>query len=129
MPIVIEFDAAKKRIRTTATGVISLTDLFAHLDGEEGDQHLGVPELIDAREATTNLTTPELRQLVSRMREYASHTKLGPTALVTRNDVVYGMARMYSILIAEFDARFFVFRSLTEAERWLDAGALPLDKP
>jgi hypothetical protein len=129
MPIVTEFDAARKRLRTTATGVISLADLFAHLDSEEADKHLAAPELIDARGATTKLTTPELRQLISRMRDYASHAALGPTALVTDNDVVFGMARMYSVLIEEFDARFFVFRSLADAERWLDAGAPALDAP
>ena len=126
MPIVMEFDTASSRLRTTATGELTLADLLGHIDNEERAAHLGAPELFDARDATTNLAAPEVRRLVDVMRSYAKQQAIGPTALVTRNDVVFGMARMYGILSNDFDPRFAVFRNMTDAERWLEAGAEPL---
>ena len=79
--------------------------------------------MFDARQATTNLTSAEVRHLVERMRSKAVVGTLGPTALVTTNDVVFGMARMYSLMSDTFDHRFTVFRSMIEAERWLNTGA------
>ena len=125
MPIVMEFDTAGNRLRTTAIGELTLADLLGHIDNEERAVHLGAPELFDARDATTTLTAPEVRRLVDVMRSYAKQQALGPTALVTRSDVVFGMARMYGILSNDFDPRFGVFRNLTDAVRWLDAGAEP----
>jgi len=124
MPIEMTFDPEKERLHTTASGTLSLAELLAHIDSEEGSGHLGASELFDARATTTtDLTTTQVRQLVDRMRDHARQGPLGPTALVTRSDVVFGMARMYSILSDDFDPRFFVFRDLEDAERWLDAGA------
>jgi len=45
---------------------------------------------------------------------------LGPTAIVTNNDVVFGMARMYSLLAESVGAAAEVFRDLESATRWLD---------
>ena len=126
MPIAMEFDTASNRLRTTATGELTLADLLGHIDDEERAAHLGAPELFDARDATTSLMAPEVRRLVDVMRTYAKQQAIGPTALVTRNDVVFGMARMYGILSGDFDPRFSVFRNMTDAERWLDAGGEPL---
>jgi hypothetical protein len=125
MAIAMEFDTTSKRLRTTATGEVTLADLLRHIDNEERAAHLGAPELFDARDATTSLTALEVRRLADVMRSYAKRQAIGPTALVTRNDVVFGMARMYGILSNDFDPRFAVFRNLTDAERWLDVGGEP----
>jgi hypothetical protein len=119
MPIDMRYDPDTQRLRTTARGSISFADLVAHIDDEARRGHLGAAELFDARDATTDLTALQVRELVDRMREHAARGVLGATALVTHNDVVFGMAQMYSILSDDFDARFFVSRDLASAERWL----------
>jgi hypothetical protein len=119
MPIDMTYDPATQRLRTTARGAIGLADLIAHIDTEARRGHLGAPELFDARGATTDLTALQVRQLVDRMREHAARGVLGPTALVTHSDVVFGMAQMYSMLSDDFDGRFFVSRDLASAEQWL----------
>jgi hypothetical protein len=123
MPIVMRFDPIANRLLTTASGEVTFADLLEHLAAEGREGHLGAAELFDARQATTNLTSAEVRQLVEQMRRKAAAGTLGPTALVTTNDVAFGMARMYSLMSDTFDQRFTVFRSLTEAERWLNTGA------
>jgi len=124
-PIEMAFDPKKQRLRTTSSGMLSLSDLLAHLDDEERQGNLGVSELFDARASTTDLTANQVRELVDRMSRHAREGGLGPTALVTQNDLVFGMARMYSILSEDFDPRFRVCRDIESAERWLDAGAPP----
>ena len=123
MPIDFVFDSARGRLQTTARGLVTLRDLLDHVDDEARNQHLGATELFDAREATTDLTSLQIHELVDRMRHHATFGRLGPTALVTENDVVYGMARMYSILSHEFDASFAVFRDIASAEQWLESEA------
>ena len=126
MPITLEFDAGANRLRTTATGEITLAHLLAHINDEDRADRLGATEIFDARDATTNLMPTDVRQLIGVMRGHANQGTLGPTALVTRSDVVFGMARMYGILSSDFDARFQAFRSLIDAEGWLNAGAPPI---
>ena len=122
MPIVMRFDPVAKRLLTTASGEVTFAELLDHIAAEGREGHLGAPELFDARQATTNLTSAQVRQLVEQMRREAIGGSLGPTALVTTNDVVFGMARMYSLMSDTFDQRFTVFRSLIDAERWLNTG-------
>jgi hypothetical protein len=123
MPIVMRFDPVAKRLLTTASGEVTLAEILDHIAAEGREGHLGAPELFDARQATTSLTSAQVRQLVEQMRRAAVESSLGPTALVTTNDVVFGMARMYSLMSDTFDQGFTVFRTITEAERWLNTGA------
>ena len=77
---------------------------------------------IDLRRAvsTTDLMSAQVRQLVLRAADMLRVVKLGPTAIVTTDDVLYGMARMYSVLAEAVGARTEVFRDLESAARWLD---------
>jgi hypothetical protein len=62
----------------------------------------------------------QVRQLVLRAADLLRVVKLGPTAIVTTDDVVYGMARMYSVLAEGLGVRTDVFRDLESAARWLN---------
>jgi hypothetical protein len=70
------------------------------------------------------LKAPDVRAIVDRMRANPRGELIGPTALVTRNDVVFGMARMYELLSDDFDQQFHVFRGLADAVRWLETGTM-----
>src|SRR5207247_10837963 len=74
-------------------------------DLEQAANALGIPELIDARDATTDMGGRQVRELVSHLRKLSHRYSLGPTAFVATDDVVYGMARMYSILCADLDRK------------------------
>ena len=45
---------------------------------------------------------------------------LGATAIVTTNDMSYGMARMYSVLAEGVGAAAEAFTDVESATRWLD---------
>jgi hypothetical protein len=119
MPIHYSIDPAGGRMTTRADGVVTFHDINAHLDVEQRNRDLHRSELIDARGATTDLTAEQVRRLVRRAADMLRITDLGPTAIVTTNDVVYGMARMYSILAEGVGANAEVFRDMDSATRWL----------
>lgn len=119
MPIQYAIDR-NNRLLTRADGVVTFDEINGHLDLEQLNRDLDRSELIDARDATTDLMPAQVRQLVMRAAAMLRVVKLGPTAIVTTDDVVYGMARMYSILAEGVGARAEVFRDLESAIRWLN---------
>jgi hypothetical protein len=120
MPIRYSVDRLRGRLSTHADGLVTFGDINAHLDLETRDRNLDRPELVDARSATTDLTTPQIRQLVQRATNMLRVVDLGPTAIVTNNDVVFGMAWLYSLLAESAGVDAEVFRDLESATRWLD---------
>jgi len=120
MPIHYSIDPGRRRLMTRADGVVTFHDINAHLDAEQKNRDLNRAELIDARGATTDVTAEQVRRLVRRAADMLRVVELGPTAIVTNNDVVYGMARMYSILAEGVGANTEVFRDMESATRWLD---------
>ena len=80
MPIRYSIDGINRRLLTHADGLVTFHDINAHLDHEQRNRDLDRPELIDAREATTNLTADQVRQLVKRAADMLRVVDLGPTA-------------------------------------------------
>jgi hypothetical protein len=113
-------DRIHRRLITHADGVLTFHDIDAHLDVEQRNRELDLPELFDARGATTNLTTEQVHRLVGRAANMLRLTDLGPTAIVTTNDVLYGMARMYAVLAEGAGAPADVFSDVVSATRWLN---------
>jgi hypothetical protein len=120
MPITYVIDRFRQRMRTQAEGLVTFADIAAHLEREARDRGLDLPEVIDARAATTNITPQEVRRLVHRVERMTRTQPFGPTAIVATNDFVFGMARMFSILMEPSGIAVNVFRDLPSAEAWLD---------
>jgi hypothetical protein len=121
MPIRFAFDPSTKVLLTTADGLISFEDINRHLDEESQKGALALREIVDATAARTNLTPAEIRQLVARLFDLTKTQVLGPTAVVTQNDVVFGMARMLAILSdLQGGPQTGVFRRFDEALHWLE---------
>jgi len=113
-------DPVRGRLVTTAEGLVTFDDITAHLDLEEHNRDLSRPELIDARHVTTNVTADQIRRLAQRAADMLPRVRLGATAVVTTNDVAFGMARMYSVFAESAGALVEVFRDLEAASGWLD---------
>jgi hypothetical protein len=127
MPIRYSVDRLHGRLLTHADGVVTFQDINAHLDLEQRDHNLDRPELIDARGATTRLTTGQIRRLVQRAANMLRVADLGPTAIVTNDDVIFGMARMYALLADSVGVAAEVFRDVDSASRWLNRIAAERD--
>jgi hypothetical protein len=79
-------------------------------------KHWGYREIIGASAVSTNLTPEETRELVRRLETMLRNGPLGPTAIVTTNDFLFGMARMLAILCELWSGpQIAVFRAYCEA--------------
>ena len=120
MPIRYSIDRINRRLVTRADGLLTFRDINAHLDVEESNRDLEYSELFDARDATTNVTLEEVRLLARRAAEMLRLVDLGATAIITTNDVLYGMARMYSVLAESEGVAADVFSDVETATEWLE---------
>lgn len=126
MPISYSIDTERGRLLATAQGPITYSEIVAHLEKERKDRGLPYPELIEAMEATAVISAAEVRKVVERLRELGRRNALGPTAVVTDDDVAYGLLRMLEFLVEDVcDVR--PFRDRHKAEVWLDA--MPAPRP
>jgi len=120
MPITITVDEPRRRVHGRADGIVTHADVVDYLAERRARGLLEHAALVDLNGAETNLTADQIRDLTDlRRRLRRSHT-LGPTAVVAQNDLLYGMMRMYQILMEDAD-QFLVARDEGEAERWLEA--------
>ena len=120
MPAIFESDPIKERLNITRTGLFGIDDL---LDSVMRMRSLGIwnySVLVDAREATTDLTPASAQQLVSRIVGLGNGADRGPIAVVAGNEVTFGMVRMFTGLATPLGMRVRAFRKVEEAERWLD---------
>ena len=105
---------------TTAEGLVSSDDVMAHINEEDQQRALGYRELIDATRARTSLTAEQLRQIIARVVTLMRTNQFGPTALVTNDDTLYGMASMFAILSdLQGGPHVGAFRNFDDALGWL----------
>jgi hypothetical protein len=122
MPVTYEIDSSRHLVRTLASGLVTYRELERHVAEEEHDDAIGLAEVIDARGATTDLTSDQVRGLVARTDALVRKGRFGALAIVTDNDVAFGMARMYQLLCElSLAVRIEVFRDLEPALAWLCA--------
>jgi hypothetical protein len=119
VPIISVIDRIRQRMTTYADGVVTFEEINRHLDNEERERGLELPELFDARGATTDITSTQVRQLIDRAQRALRQTPLGPTAIVATDNASFGLARMYATLAESLAVRVGVFRDVESAERWL----------
>lgn len=122
MPIRFIYNSKVKILFTTAEGVITFEELQAHLNVEWSARRVGSREFVDASTASTNLTSEEAKKIVSTVLQMSKQQEFGPTAIVTSDNVLFGMASMVGILSELRDGPAIgVFRSVSEGLDWLHA--------
>jgi hypothetical protein len=120
MPIRFQYDPVLRILFSTAEGLVSFRDIDIHLTEENQDRALAHRELVDASAATTNLTGEEVRAVVERLRSLMQKGPFGPTALVTSDNTLFGMANMLAILSdLQGGPSMGAFRTFDEALDWL----------
>ena len=120
MGIRYSIDRINRRLVTRADGLVTFPEINAHLDIEQRNRDLERAELIDARGATVDLTTEQVGRLVGRAAEMLRYVDVGPTAIVTDNQTVYGMARLYALLAEHAGIVADVFPDVESASHWLN---------
>lgn len=105
-------------VRTTLCGPIGVDQLVEHALARAAAGLLPAPQVVDARAAELAISPEDVRRIALLADELRRRGPVGRSAMVTTDDLAYGMARMF----AAYDtgnAGFAVFRSMEEAEAWL----------
>jgi hypothetical protein len=113
-------ERGRRRVRARAEGVVTYADFVAHLDAGVRGGTSGYDELFDATSATTDLTADQVRALALRAGALRQKGPLGAMAVVATNELAFGLARMYALLCETVGAPAGAFRTVTQAEEWLD---------
>src|SRR5262249_42607160 len=100
MPIHFHYDPAVGILFTRAEGLLTFDEILRHLNEEQKAKGIAHPEVFDATQAHTDATEEQIRGIVQRMIDMHRQGAFGPTAVITTNDVLFGMARMLAILSA-----------------------------
>ena len=124
MPITATPVDGHSRLKTVIDGPLSLDDVRLHVQWLVDSGGMRCADLVDVRSMTgPSLSTAAVWSVVEQLKTLRRFdAPFGPRAIVVDDDVRYGMARMFSRLIAP-RMQVGVFRDPAEAERWLDAAA------
>jgi hypothetical protein len=119
MPIHHTVDATQQHVHTTVSGTITTADIVRHLDDAEREGTLDYSELIDVNGVTPPfLSAEEIRQTARRVVSAMKSRRCGPRAVVVNSIVIFGLTRMFAILVSEVFP-INVFRDTAQAEAWL----------
>src|SRR5204863_390443 len=97
------------------------SDMLTLLDWQARDGAWSYGFLHDARALTSALSSAEIERLLRCVQAMSkTHGPHGPIAVVVGSDLLYGMTRMYATRSESSAEPINVFRSVAEAEAWLD---------
>lgn len=119
MPVSYFINHEKRRIYTTATGMIGFIDLREHMRSEFGRTASAYPELLDFSDATSDLDADDMRMLVKERSQIAQVQDAAPVAVVAPADNFYDLFKIFNSLTTSIRP-IAVFRDIQDAEKWLD---------
>jgi hypothetical protein len=102
----------------TADGLITLSDIREHLFKERRENGLTYAELIDARTASPDFSSRDVREIASLLTVFAKEHVLGPTAVVVSTDVGFRVVRIIENLVESICA-VRPFLDVDAALEWL----------
>ncbi len=111
-------DDERRLIVVTMSGAISLADVLTAIEQQQAEHAWAYAVLYDLRAARADLTAADTRRLALRVEQLRAAER-GPVAVVTSDDALYGMSRMYAMLTERAGLQISVFRDRAKAERWL----------
>lgn len=129
MPITYHIDPIRNLVITHAVGTLTDEDILTHKRKLAADSGFrpGMGELSDVRGITDlRVTADGVRAMVEADASQASNLQGYRLAIVAGQDVVFGMARMYELLVERHLPHVNVFRSCLDAARWLNVA--PVDE-
>jgi hypothetical protein len=121
MPISLTLDPARRLLIAAAVGSITREELQDFVRTARAGDLRAWPLLFDATEATTEMTSAEVRGLASTVGGIARREgPRGPVIIAAPHEALYGVMRMYQTLCdIEGFAGVHVFRSRADAEHWI----------
>lgn len=124
MPVDYEIDPGKRLIRTRCRGVVTFDEVLAHFQALSRDGQLpGSPDvLLDLTELSTHPDRDQVRSVALEVGRLLPEVEWGRCVIVARDDLTFGIGRMFGMLSEPYFSDVLVVRSHDEAEKWLASG-------
>ena len=121
MPLTYERDDRRRRITLTAVGTVTLEESMTTLERKAQDDAWDYATVYDGRDRDGSFDSTEIVHLVSRIAVLSKqYGPAGPLAIVRVEEAGLGTGRMFEIFSNESGRLVGVFRTVPDAERWLD---------
>ena len=121
MPLAYAIDTKERVIRTRCVGMLTFAEVVNHFQELERDpncaEHLDV--LLDLSEVNSLPDTGQLRAVSYEIRKLQAKVRFDACAVVADRDALFGMLRMFEVMVENYFRLFRVFRVAAEAEAWL----------
>jgi hypothetical protein len=123
MPVTYHIDKDNSLIRTRCTGPVTIEEVINHFHVLERDpdcpDHLDV--LLDLSEETSIPKKENLQDVAREIGRIRSRVQFGTCAIAACTDALFGMSRMFEVLAEQYFRETRVFRTVSEAEAWLNS--------
>jgi hypothetical protein len=120
MPILYKVDAARQRVFTNVTGLITAIDIIGHFEVARREGFLPYCEFIDTSSITSQtLSAGEIGKAAMTVLKLRRQEKFGARAVLVANDTIFGLTRIFTALTSAY-IPMEVFRDPIKAETWLD---------
>ena len=120
MSISIDYDRKENVIYTKAEGVIKLDDIISYFSAVTTlDLKKGYRVLDDYSDATLELSNEDIYEMAKQRTEFPYTNEKISIAVFCQDDYVFGLGRMYEVLIDKDKYNTMIFRSKEEAMKWL----------
>jgi hypothetical protein len=123
MPVTYQIDSSRKLIHTRCIGDVTPEEIAEHFRELEQDpdrpERLNV--LLDLTEETSLPETQDLREVKYQLNKLLRSVRFGACAIVTCDEALFGMMRMFGVITAEYFDVTQVFKAIADAKPWLAA--------
>ena len=123
MPVTYQIDRRAALIRTRCFGIVTLEEVRDHFRQlvKEPDLPKLLDVFLDLRDITSSPSAVDIREAGNTIARLPSTVRFGACAIVAPRDAIYGISRMFSVIVEQFFTAISAFRSASEAEVWLRA--------
>jgi len=119
MPIHVLVDHQRQLVLTTCVGMITLAELARHARTLFTGGLLGLPQLVDARDAVFTVSEVEMGEFSGLMGMLRQVYGQAPVAFVGDDPYTLWIVERYAEFGAGGNSSFRVFEDVEEAEEWL----------
>lgn len=120
MPISIDYDSNENVIYTKAEGEIGLDDILAYFSSVATlDLQKGYRVLADYSDALIDLSSADIDEMTGQRKKISVPDEKIRIAVFCKEDLVFGVGRVYRALLGEDKYEVMIFRSQEDAKRWL----------
>jgi len=121
MPVTYTIDTKERLIRTRCTGMVTFAEVVEHFRELARDPECAerLDVSLDLSEVNSLPDASQIRAVSLELKNIQRNVRFGACAIVASRDALFGMLRMFEVMVQDYFRAIRVFRASAEAEAWL----------